>query len=111
MEVQVIVENNTGGVVYVTGCGSLFQVALGNDAVKPNIGWEQCLETLTVAAGESTYTVAVSGSYLDCYGDGLFPACIDGRAPALPPGDYQAALYQNPEVAPAPPPIDIRVTS
>ena len=39
VDAQVIVENNTGSALQVTGCLSLFAVALGNDTIEPMISW------------------------------------------------------------------------
>jgi hypothetical protein len=111
VDAQVIVENNTGNALQVTGCGSLFAVALGNDNVEPDIVWTLCAQPLTVPVGESIYPVTVRATYGAC-GDGgtLRPCGTEGRLPGLPPGRYQARLYQNPVVVPAPPPISIEVT-
>jgi hypothetical protein len=111
VDAQVIVENNTGSALHVTGCGSLFQVALSSDTIEPNIAWPACAQPLTVPVGESVYPVTVSAKYQACGDGGTLPPCgTAGDLPALPPGDYQARLYQNPVVVPAPPPVAIRVT-
>ena len=109
---NVIVEN-TGQPFHVSAC-TLFQVALGNDTIKPNPIWPACLRDLTIPAGTSTYPVTVSASYPSCVGEPPTfvgtPACLpDGSAP-LPAGEYQAILFQDTAFVPSPPPIPVTVT-
>ena len=113
MVAHVVVENDSGHALSVTGCGSLFQIVLGNGTVRQDPAWPACAQPLTVPAGRSTYPVTVSATYSGCTqasGSGPMPACVDGGLPPLPPGRYQATLAQNPKVAPAPAPSTIQVT-
>lgn len=115
IEGRVVVNNNTGEPIIVVGCGSIFQVALANDEIEPMVGWNLCAQDITIPTGESTYPVSVRASYNTCLGESgestipMVPCLEDGLPPALPPGDYEARLYQGPEVVPEPSPIEIRV--
>ncbi len=109
MSGRVVVHNTTGHRLHVDGCGSPFAVALGNDKVKPKVAWLTCLQRFTIPDGWSSWPVEVSASYSMCgKGKGLVP-CENGQVPALPPGGYQAVLFQSSHVVPTPPPVDVRV--
>jgi heat shock protein HslJ len=109
---HVVVENNTGHEIPASGCGSLFAVMLGNDAIDAEPAWPQCAQPLPIPVGESRYAVTIWASYGSCStaAQGTLPACIPGvGSPPLPPGDYQARFFQSsPVVAPALP-IDVKV--
>jgi hypothetical protein len=106
----VVVENNTGTDLNVIGCGSPFAVALRNARIEPEVAWHLCRQTLTIPVGTSSHTLRVSASYLACGSGGRLPACVDGHSPPLPPGRYEATLYQHPIVVPTPAPIAVEVT-
>jgi hypothetical protein len=108
MSGSVIVENNTGSALHATGCTSLFQVALGNDKISPSVAWLACLQTFTIPVGESSYPVTIDAFYSWCSSASV-PPCTDGHPPPLPPGEYQAMLFQT-AMVPTPPPIAVRVT-
>ncbi|MGA2037267.1 MAG: hypothetical protein ABSH04_06760 [Acidimicrobiales bacterium] len=114
MSGSIVVENDTGRVIHVSGCGALFQVALANNKYRPTVAWHLCLETITIPIGKSTYAVKVEASYLGCTQgrpQGAFKACLsDGKPPALPPGDYHARLFQSGNIVAVPPAITVRVT-
>jgi hypothetical protein len=115
MQATVRVQNDTGNALSVGVCQGPFQVALSNDKIKPALGWPTCGMTFTIPVGRSTYRVIVQGSYVSCEltpGEGTpnSPACVDGRPPPLPPGKYQAKLYQSPQILRAPSPITVTVT-
>jgi hypothetical protein len=113
MDAQIVVTNNSGAPVQTTGCHDLFQVALSSPTLTPNIAWLQCLGTLTIPTGFSTYPVKVYASALGRAGESIdnsIPKCIDGHAPPLPAGDYQARLYQVHQVVPEPESISVRVS-
>ncbi len=102
---HVIVENNSGHVIEASGCGTLFQVQLGNDTIHPDPAWTTCLQQLPIPVGESSYPVAFYASYLGCStpAQGDLKACIPNVGPPpLPPGQYQAQFFQSsPVVTPA----------
>ncbi len=112
----VTVYNNTGYPLHEHGCGSLFQVALGNDAIEPDVAFPSCLETFTVPVSKSSYPVTVRATYLGCGGTplGNNSACVTTHGhtalPPLPPGQYEAKLFQSSNIVPIPPPIAVRVT-
>jgi hypothetical protein len=114
MSGNVIVENNTGHPLNATGCGRLFQVALGNAKIRPNALRLECAMPFTIPVGQSSYPVKVAASYPACNSDGpqgAIPACqANGQPPALPPGDYLATLFQGTPLVPAPPPTTVPVT-
>ena len=111
---RVIVQNNTGQDLHVTGCGSVFVVALSSDEIQPEVLWPTCAQPITIPVGESTYPATVQASYSSCTNTsqpGPNPRCINGTPPPLPPVDYRATLFQNPQVVPPPPPTTVRVTA
>jgi heat shock protein HslJ len=116
MSGHVIVDNNTGHVLHVAGCGSLFAVALGNAKIKPNPAFASCRQIVTIPIRQSSYTVTVRATYLGCGGTPLGdnPACVTTNGhtalPRLPPGEYDATLFQSSNVVQTPPPIAVRVT-
>ncbi|HEY7280765.1 MAG TPA: hypothetical protein VID47_04140 [Actinomycetota bacterium] len=109
---EVVVHNGTGHALNGSGCGSPFAVALGNDRITPDVGWNDCLMRITIPAGVSSWPVTVRASYLGCDNgsSGDFPACVDGHVPPLPPGEYVAGLYQLPTFVPDPSPVPVKVT-
>ena len=112
---DVIVDNNTGHVIKSYGCGSLFQVALGNATIQPPVFWPLCEQRITLPTGVSRYPVRVSATYLGCTSSAPTPAipkCPLVDPPFLPPlpaGTYHADLYQSAHVVPTPPPITVHV--
>lgn len=117
MTARVVVTNNTGHVIHELGCGSLFQVALTSSTYHPDVAWLTCLQSLTIPVGKTRYAVQVRATYLSC-GQGLERAgtkpCLRGKQkmPPLPAGHYKAKLFmQVRQLAPAPPPIPVRVTN
>ena len=111
---HVVVENDTGHSVRATGCHGLFGVGLQNAEIRQELGFPSCAEAITIPVGESSYPVIVLAEYYSCdaAGDQGLQRCLpNGGAPPLPPGIYQATLFQDSPVAPAPPPIDINVVA
>ena len=102
----VVVQNNTGRTLHATGCVSLFEVALANPRVKPEVGWLSCSQRFTIPIGTSTYPVRVTARFSFCGP----PPCINGLPAPLPPGEYRAVLFRSTSVVPAAPPVDVRVT-
>jgi len=113
MSGRLIVENNTGRAMRAWGCGTLFQVALTSRTYQPAIAWQLCAQSFTIQAGRSSYRVRVYASYSQCgrgFRQGASKACLPGgRPPPLPPGDYQAILFQVRHLIQAPPPVPVRV--
>jgi hypothetical protein len=107
---EVVVQNDTGSAIRVSGCGTPFVVALGNDEITPTIAWRACLSSFTIPIGPSTWPVTVAASYLGCNGGPPSPPCVNGHVPPLPAGSYRAVLYQSSHVVPTPPAVDVLVT-
>jgi hypothetical protein len=98
----VVVVNNTGAPLTYGGCGGLFQVALTQDGVPPEVLWLTCLMQLTVPEGESVQPVTVRMSETTC---ATGPVC------PLPAGRYDAVLVQDVSDFPAAAPIPVRVVA
>jgi len=115
MPVRVVVHNNTGRPIRVAGCGTLFQVALASMTYTPAVGWLQCLQFFTIAAGQSSYRTTVDASYLQCHngrpGGGIRSCLPGGRMPPLPPGIYHAVLFSAVRHLANPPSVTVQVTS
>ena len=115
MTVRILVRNRTGHALHLTGCGGFFQVALASRPYHPAVAWPSCLQRLTIAAGRSSYRVPIDATYLQCTQgppqDGMLSCLPGGRMPPLPPGVYHTQLFQSRPLAPAPPPITVRVTA
>ena len=112
---RLLVRNRTGHALHVKGCQALFQVALASRTYHPAVVWPTCLQRLTIPAGRSSSRVQILATYLQCTQGppqhGL-PSCLPGgRMPPLPPGVYHIQLFQSLPLAPAPPPILVRVTA
>jgi hypothetical protein len=106
MSGRLIVQNDTGRPVHSAGCGTLFQVALTSRTYRPTVAWLTCLQFFTIPVGRSSYRVPVEASRT---------VCPQGSAHAvrtcpLPPGDYQAVLFQIRQLVRAPRPVPLRVT-
>lgn len=107
---SVIVDNNSGRAIRVTGCLGLFQVVLTSSTYHPEVAWPACLQTFTIPVGQSSYPLKVEATYSSC-GQGALKSCLPGnRMPPLPPGRYHARLFQARHVVAAPAPIPVRVT-
>jgi hypothetical protein len=115
MSGHVLVENTTGHAIHVSGCVNLFQVLLTSSRYRPTVGWLSCLQRFTIPTGENRYAITVWASYSQC-SEGRpqhgMRACLPGgRMPPLPPGTYQAKLFQAHNLVRVPPAITVRVTS
>lgn len=111
---HVVIENHTGHALHAGGCISLFQVLLVNASYHPAVIWTSCAEPFTIPVGRSSYPITVDASYNHCSqgrpSPGV-PRCPRHGSPPLPPGRYQAVLYQSWHLAPVPPAITMQVTS
>jgi hypothetical protein len=111
---NVVVENNTGHAIRVSGCVKLFQVLLASSTYQPPVAWFTCSQRFTIPAGESRYPVTVWASYNQCSQGqpqhGLRACRPDGRMPPLPPGTYHAKLFQAHNLVRVPPALTVRVT-
>jgi hypothetical protein len=67
---------------------------------------------MTIPKGVSTYPAPVIATYSSCTRDETSPAphCVPSGMPSLPPGQYQARLYQDHDLVPPPPSIAVEVT-
>jgi heat shock protein HslJ len=100
MKGRIVVDNETGHVIPAAGCGSLFAVQLRNEGYEPEFGWTQCRMPLDIPTGVSTYPVVVLASILR----------VGAQGP-LPPGHYEATLYQSTHVVPDAVPVPIEVVA
>jgi len=111
---QVLVDNDTGHAVHVAGCLALFQVVLTSSTYRPAVAWATCLQQFTIPPGQTRYRVTLTASYSQCSQgrprDGLRACLPDGRMPPLPPGTYQARLFQVRKLVQGPPAVTVRVT-
>lgn len=113
MTAQVLVDNSSGHAIRVPGCLGLFQVALTSRGYRPAVAWPACLQRFIIRAGQTRYRVAVPASYSQCSQGrprhGLKACLPGGRMPPLPPGTYQASLFQARPLVRIPPAITVRV--
>jgi hypothetical protein len=107
MPARVVMQNNTGRAISVNGCGGVFAIGLVNSTYRQGISWPLCLQRFTFPTGQSTWRAFIEARYTECR------PCADGQPPPLPPGDYQAVLYQSPpgHIVPEPPAVTVRVTA
>ena len=93
---RVVVANNTGENIDVTGCGSIFQVALANEEYEQLVSWNLCAEPISIPTGETSYPVTVRAEHLGCSGGPPpYPADMPACDSPFPLGDYEARLYQG----------------
>ena len=114
MSGHVVVENNTGHEIRATESRLLPNRAL-RTPISRGMLWPLCAVPFTIPVGESTYPVTVMAAYATCGATPGpdFPKCSatgpSQGPPPLPPGVYQATLFQSSPVVSLPPPIDITV--
>jgi len=104
MGALVIVENNSGRAFGADGC-SLFQILLSSATIHPESVWPACLQPIAIPAGESSYAVTIEANYPNCVEQ---VGCPTGQP--LPPGTYEATLYEGSINGSPPPPVPVRVT-
>ena len=113
MLAHIVVDNRTGHAVHASGCGQLFELALGSDSYPAQAGWPACLQPLTIAAGKTSYPWTIRATYDQCGGTGNppLPACLPGGGPPpLPAGMYRVVFFQISNIVASPAPIPVRVT-
>lgn len=98
----VVVVNNTGRPLTYGGCGRLFGIALTKPGKQPEVAWYQCLQQLTIPAGESSFPASVMASATSCTTPTGCP---------LAPGKYEAVFVQDGSDFPVPARIPVRVTA
>jgi hypothetical protein len=114
MQARVVVRNNTGRAISAYGCGGLFAIGLVNSTYQQEVAWPLCRQHFTIPTGQSTWQAFIEASYLGCVtGPHSSRPCLpNGHPPPIPPGDYQAVVYQPPpgHIVPTPPAVMVRVT-
>lgn len=89
-----------------------FQVALAGNHYHPVVAWLTCLRVFTITRGVSRYRVPVIASFSRCTQgkpqSGLKRCLADGPPP-LPPGIYQAKLFQVTNLIRALPAVRVQV--
>jgi hypothetical protein len=110
MAVDIVVRNDTGRVLDEGGCGSLFLVLLTSPIVKPSPAWPLCETDEHIPRGTTSYPMMLSASWNGCSTEPIsaawqrhldalgvpFVRCLAGGAlPGLPPGQYQATVFQS----------------
>jgi hypothetical protein len=112
MSGEVVVDNDTGGPIEVSGCGSFYVVALSNDSHTQSIGRDYCLERFTIPLGTSRWPVLVMGTFSQCYGGPGGDCLPGGGVPPLPKGTYRAEVqdyFAHDGPIPIPDPVTITV--
>jgi hypothetical protein len=114
MSGEVVVDNDTGEPIEVTGCNQFYVVALSNDSYTQSFGHNDCLEHFTIPAGTSHWPVLVLGTLTSCVDEpGAEPSCLPGGGlPLLPKGTYRAEVVVDGEhdrPIPIPDPVTITV--
>ena len=112
MLAHIIVDNRTGHAIHSGGCGQLFELALAASGQPAVSGWPACLETLTIAAGQTSYPWTIRASYGECGGVGVgVHACLPhNQPPPLPAGEYDVVFCQQTPLVSDPARIPIRIT-
>ena len=114
LRATVVVLNHTGEPVSIVSCGPFFYGAgFESDTVtRTDPLFLTCMgPTLTIPVGESTWPVTATARYSGCGGTGVrpVPACVDGRPPSIPAGEYRLVVSGTDPRAPIPPPVDVTV--
>ncbi len=114
LSATVVVLNRTGEPVSIASCGPFFYGAgFESDTVgRTDPPFLTCLgPPLTIPVGESTWPITAVARYSGCGGTGVrpVPACVDGRPPSLPAGDYRLVVSGADPRAPIPAPVDVTI--
>jgi hypothetical protein len=110
----VVVVNRTGAPISIASCGPYFYGAgFESDTVtRTDLSFLTCLgPPVSIPVGESRWPVTATALYSGCGGTGLrpSPACVDGRPPSLPTGDYRLVVGSIDPRAPIPTKVDVSV--
>jgi hypothetical protein len=112
MSGEVVVVNETGEPIDVSGCNSFYVVALSNESHTQSIGRNDCLERFTIPLGTSRWPVLVMGTFTQCYGGPGGDCLPGGGVPPLPKGTYRAEVQDHGDhdrPIPIPDPVTITV--
>src|SRR5579875_494836 len=108
LRATITVDNRTGHALHDSGCGTLFEVVLGN-AAHPNVPAQlTCIRGYTIRPGVSTYHPHALTTYATCEVNGS-PRCGRTSPPPLPPGEYRAKVYEQGHAVPVPAAQEVRV--
>ncbi len=110
----VVVVNRTGAPISIASCGPTFYGAgFESDTVTHTApSFLTCLgPPVSIPVGESRWPVTAAARYSGCGGTGLRPppACVDGRPPSLPTGDYRLVVGGSDPRAPIPAKVDVTI--
>ena len=115
MSAHLILKNDTSHVLHATSCLRLLLVTPGKTMHRPENGRSDCLMRDTIPAGTTTYRITLDAIYPSCVGTASpgssVPACVNGRMPPFPPGEYNVTLYGASTLITTPPPVAVRVTA
>ena len=114
MSGEVVVDNDTGQPIDVSGCGSFYVVALSNDSYTQSFDSLYCLQRFTIPLGTSRWPVLVLGTLTECVDEpGGEPRCLPGGGvPPLPKGTYSAEVVVDDTTngsIPIPDPVTITI--
>lgn len=105
---RVVVINDTGSAIDLSGCQSIFQVLLVSSTYHPTQAWPLCLQSFIIPTGTSTYAVQVFAFEDVCAASQLVQP--SSNCPPLPTGRYQATTYEQGNAVPLPQPVPIEIT-
>ena len=108
----VVVVNRTAAPITVTSCGPIYGAGLESDAIPSGLGFLACAgPPQYLPVGESRWSVTARAAYSMCGGSGTreSPACVDGRPPGLPAGEYRLIAGSIDPRAPLPVPVVVAV--
>ena len=92
----VTVSNATGSPIRASHCGAPFGISLHGERAEQAFAQPDCLQTVEVPPGTSTFQVSTEADTRACTTDpGAGPRCdADGSPPDLPPGTYEVEVHQ-----------------
>jgi len=115
MSGHLVLKNETGHVLHATSCLRFLLVTPGKTMHRPQNGRSDCLMRDTIPAGTTSYRITLDAIYPRCLGvpfpGSSVPACLNGRMPPFPTGEYNVTLYGASTLITTPPPVAVRVTA
>ncbi|MBJ7308225.1 MAG: hypothetical protein JHC63_10255 [Acidimicrobiia bacterium] len=108
----VVVVNHSGSPITVASCGAIYGAGFESDTIRLGPSFLLCLgPPQQIPLGESRWPVTASATYPWCGGSGVSatPACVDGRPPALPSGEYRLVAGSSDSSAPKPAPVIVNI--